>query len=305
MSWKLALHTVSYAGVWRGQSSLPVEDILDKAKAAGYEGIMLMSKRPHISTLDMGTEKYQSFKNKLKSLNLQVACIAGYTDFTAGIERPMSPMAEMHAVYINELARLAVDLGTPIIRIFTGLERGGVVFDKHWEACVKGLKLASQQAAEHGAILVVQNHHDVGVHHDSMRWLLEEVDEPNCKAAFDAWAPALQDMEGEEIKQAVYAMKPFILHTTVADYARLPRYTYDPTINTYNKKINDIRAVPMGEGFVDYPGFFAALEDINYQGWVAYEMCAPLKGGGSIENLDKCAKIFVDYMKSEKWRNKS
>ena len=31
-------------------------------------------------------------------------------------------------------------------------------------------------------------------------------------------------------------------------------------------------------------------------GWVAYEMCSPLAGGGSEENLDRCARRFVSWM---------
>ena len=302
MSWKLALHTVSYAGVWRGQAFLPVEEVLEKAKKLGFDGIMLMAKRRHVSPLDYSLDDRKRLKDKIESIGLEIVCLAGYVDFTAGIERPMTPMSEIHAVYIRELARLARDLGTSVIRIFTGLEREGVQFDKHWEACVDGLKLAAQQAAEFDVILAVQNHHNVAVHHDSVRWMLEEVDEPNCKAAFDAWFPALHGLEGEELKQAVRVMAPFMIHTTAADYLRLPRYIYEPGLVNFTHQQDDIRAVPVGEGFVDYPSFFSALEEVGYQGWVAYEMCAPLKGGGSIANLDRCAETFIEYMIQEKWR---
>jgi len=39
------------------------------------------------------------------------------------------------------------------------------------------------------------------------------------------------------------------------------------------------------------------LKEIGYQGYIAYEMCAVLDGGGDIENLDKTAKTFLDYVK--------
>lgn len=301
MSWKLALHTVSYAGAWRGQSFLPIEKVLEKAKQLGFDGIMLMAKRPHVSPLDYDPDARRRVKEIAGKLGLEIACLAGYVDFTTGIDRPMAPMVEIHAVYIRELARLARDLGASVIRIFTGFEREGVPFDKHWEACVQGLKLAASQAAEFGVTLAVQNHHDVAVHHDPLRWMLEEVGEPNCKAAFDAWAPALQKLEGEELKEAVRTMAPFMIHTTAADYMRLPRYTYEQGHINFTHPLDDVRAVPMGTGFVDYPSFFSALEEVGYQGWVAYEMCAILKGGGSMENLDRCAGAFLEYMRQEKW----
>jgi sugar phosphate isomerase/epimerase len=302
MKWKLALHTVSYAGVWRGQASLPVEKIIEKAHELGFDGIMLMAKRPHISPLDYDSGACKRLRRKIEKLKLEVACLAGYVDLTAGIERQMAPMLEIHVTYIRELARLARELDTSVVRIFTGFEREGVLFDKHWETCVQSLKLAAKHAAEFDVALAIQNHHDVAVHHDTLRWMLEEIDEPNCKAAFDAWAPAFHGLSGDELKQAVRIMEPFIIHTTVADYARLPRYSYQHTLTNFTRLQADMRAVPVGTGFVDYPGFFSALEEIDYQDWVAYEMCAPLRGGGELENLDVCAEIFLEYMRQERWR---
>ncbi len=44
-----------------------------------------------------------------------------------------------------------------------------------------------------------------------------------------------------------------------------------------------MRAVPIGKGIVDYETFFDTLREIGYQGYIAYEMCAVLDGGGDIE----------------------
>ena len=303
MSWKLALHTVSYSGAWRGQASLAVGEILKKIKELGFDGVMLAAKYPHASPLDYDADNCKRLRDTISKLGLEIACLAGYVDFTAGIDKPMAPMVEIHAIYIRELARMARDLNTSIIRIFTGFERAGVVFDKHWEACVKGLKISAQLAADFGVTLAVQNHHDIALHHDAMRWMLEEVNEPNCKAGFDAWAPALEGLERKEMKNAVRTMAPFIVQTIAADYVRLPRYTYQPHLTNFSHHQDAIRAVPMGTGIVDYPSFFSALEEIGYQGWVIYEMCEVLRGGGSMENLDKCASEFLKYMRQEEWRN--
>jgi sugar phosphate isomerase/epimerase len=61
-----------------------------------------------------------------------------------------------------------------------------------------------------------------------------------------------------------------------------------------------MRAVPIGEGFLDYKTFINTLKEIGYQGYIAYEMCEVLDGGGSIENLDNCARKFLEYMKQFK-----
>ena len=139
-------------------------------------------------------------------------------------------------------------------------------------------------------IFAVQNHHDMAAHFETLADLLAEIDHPHCKAAFDAWAPALH---GCDLVAGVDRLKDWIVHTTVADYVRRPRQVYVPNIVNYTREPDAIRAVPMGEGFIDYRGFFAALRKIGYTGSVAYEMCSMLKGGGSEANLNRYATAFL------------
>jgi sugar phosphate isomerase/epimerase len=294
---KTCLHSVSYAGFWRGQARLSVDEFLNKAKQLGFDGVMLVAKRPHVSPLDYDAAARKALRRKIDRLGLELVCLAGYTDFTAGVDKAGIPNVEIQACYVGELAKLASDLGTDMVRIFTGYERPGIPFDKQYALVVEGLKLAGQKAAQYGVTLAVQNHHDIAVHHDMMYWLLSEVNLPNVKAAFDAWSPTLEGLSSEEIKAAILKMKPFIVHTTAADYVRLPRYRYELTLTNYLERETLIRAVPIGEGFIDYETFFNTLREIGYQGYIAYEMCEVLEGGGDIENLDRTAKKFLEYMK--------
>lgn len=294
---KVVLHSVSYAGVWRGQATLPVEEVLVKARQLGYDGIMLMAKRSHVSPLDYDAQARKRLRGRVEELGLEVACLAGYTDFTGGIDQPGIPVAEIQASYTGQLARLAHDLGCTLVRIFTGYERARVPVETQWATLVQGLKLAAREAAQYGVTLAVQNHHDIANHHEGMLWLLEEVNEPNVKAAFDAWAPALQGLSKEELMAAVRKMAPFVVHTTVADYLRLPRFRYDTSLNNFIRRDDLVWAVPAGQGFVDYRTFFETLLESGYEGCVAYEMCSPLRGGGSIENLDRCAAQSVKYIR--------
>jgi len=291
------LHSVSYAGVWRGQAQLNVEQFLLKAKELGFSHIELVAKRPHVSPLDYDAEGRRKLKARIEELGLKLACMAGYPDFTAGVEKPGIPSAEMAAVYVGELARLAHDLGAPYVRVFTGYERPGVPLDAQWGIVVQGLKMAARKAAEYGVTLAVQNHHDIAVHPDAMEWLIREVNEPNCKLAFDAWAPALQGINGHQLAEVTRKMVPHMVYTTVADYVKLPRYRYDLTLTNFIKQDDLVRAVPVGKGFIDYRAFFDALKEAGYTGYVAYEMCEVLEGGGSIENLDRTARIFLDYFR--------
>jgi sugar phosphate isomerase/epimerase len=133
----------------------------------------------------------------------------------------------------------------------------------------------------------LQNHHDVGVSVDAYVELLDEVDHPNLRAMFDPWAPALH---GDDLRAAARRLAPRMVQTTLADYVRLPRFVYRPELVNYERQEPAaVRAVPLGEGFLDLPGFFAGLREGGFDGYVAYEMCSPVRGGGSEANLDRTA----------------
>jgi len=297
---KTCLHSVSYMGVWRGQATLTVDEFLLKAKEFGYDGVMLAAKRPHVSLIDYDDAARQKLRARIRELGLELVCLAGYNDFVAGVDKAGIPNVEIQATFIGELARLARDLGTNMVRVYTGYERPDQPYDKQYALVVEGLQMAGKIAAKYGVTLAIQNHHDIALHHDAMKWLIEEVNLPNVRAAFDCWSPTLEGLNSEEIKQAIYTMKPYIVHTTAADYKELPRFRYELTHSNYVPAISQMRAVPIGEGFLDYKTFINTLKEIGYQGYIAYEMCEVLEGGGSVENLDKAAKAFIEYVKQFK-----
>ncbi len=292
------LHSVSYAGAWPGHSLLPVDRFLLKAVELGFTSVALVAKRPHVSPLDYDAAARGKLKRRIGELGLDLACLMGYTDFTAGLDRAGIPAAEMNAAYVGVLAKLAADLGAPRLRVFTGYERPGISYDAQYSELVKGLRMAAREAEMHGVTLVLQNHHDIAAHHQQFAWLLEEVDHPNLRAAFDAWAPCLQGVSGEAMETAVGTLARWLEFTTVADYQIQPRFRYDPNrVNYVPEDAALVRAVPPGEGVVDYEHFFAGLRRAGYDGPVAYEMCAVLKGGGSLENLDRAARSFLEFMR--------
>ena len=87
--------------------------------------------------------------------------------------------------------------------------------------------------------------------------------------------------------------------TTNADYVRLPRYQYRPDLVNYARAEPDlVRAVPFGSGFIDYRAFFRGLRDGGFSGVATYEMCSPVRGGGALENLDRYARTYLEFMRS-------
>src|SRR5947209_8201892 len=143
---KTALHSVSYAGFW-GQTRLSLDDFLKRARALGFGAVMLMAKRPHLSPLDCDESARTRLRRQLAELDLKVACLAGYTDFCLGSERPDVPQREMQVLYVRELCRLAAELDCRLVRVFTGFPSGQMTFDQQWNGCVPGLKECAREAA--------------------------------------------------------------------------------------------------------------------------------------------------------------
>lgn len=288
----LLLHSVSYAGLW-GQAFLSVDEVIAKAAELGFGGVMLMAKRPHVSILDYGDKERAALRSRLDQHGMKDLCIAGYCNLTADVEHGDIPQREIQVHYIIELARLARDLGGRLVRVFTGYEDPAGDLTRQWRLIVDCLREASRRAADLGVTIGVQNHHDIGVGYQAMHDLVTAVDQPNCRALFDAWAPALQ---GEDLNLAAKHLAHLTVHTTIADYQLRPRYKYEPALVNYRAETPYAQAVPMGEGFIDYRSFLQALRGGGFSGSIAYEMCSPLLHGGDLATLDRYARRFLEYM---------
>lgn len=287
------LHSVSYAGVWPGQTRLALDDFIAKARSLGFSGLMLMGKRPHLSVLDYDERACREVRERIEKHGLRCHVIAGYNNFTADLEHGDVPHREIQIQHVTGLARMAHWVGAGVVRIFTGYEHPAATYTALWNMTVDAIRECARRAADFGVTIGVQNHHDLAVDHHSLFDLIQAVNEPNCRAIFDAWAPALH---GTDLVAAARKMGPVTCHTTAADYQLRPRFQYHSPLVNYEAKLPWTQAVPMGEGFIDYRGFLTALVQAGYQGPVAYEMCSPLLGGGSEENLDRYARRFVSYL---------
>jgi sugar phosphate isomerase/epimerase len=294
---KPCLFSVSYAGFW-GQASLPLNEFIARAGRLGYESVMIAGKRPHLSPLDAMPEMLEGVQTALKQARVTCDVIAGYTNLASGSAAEV-PLDEMQIGYVESLARIAAAVGAPIVRIFTAYETGDRDPPTLWRRAVSIIREMCDRARDRRVTIAIQNHHDLALDTDSLLDLLAEIDRPNCKLAFDAWSPGLR---GEDVYAAAKKAAPHTATTTNADYIRVPRYRYRPELVNYEQLMPDeARAVPFGTGFIDYDAFFGGLSDGGFRGPATYEICSPIRGGGSLENLDACSAAYLDWMKAEKW----
>jgi len=290
---KLALFSVSYAGLW-GQSHLDCAACIEKAADLGFDSVMLMGKRPHFSPLDFDDDSIALLRQRLDQRGVDCPVIGAYTDFAGGSASEV-PWLEAQIGCVQRLAQLGARLDAKIIRVFTSYEQPHAPPARLWDQTVAAIRECCDRVAAYGVQIAVQNHHDLAVEPAAMLELLAEVDRANCRLGFDAWSAALLE---KDLYETARMLAPHVAITTNADYIRLPRYRYQPSLVNYESPGPALlRAVPFGEGFIDYQAFFAGLVAGGFDGVATYEMCSPLRGGGGIVNLDRCAARYLAWMR--------
>src|SRR6056297_1560883 len=124
------LFSVSYAGLW-GQTALSMEAFIEKAAELGFDGVLLMAKRPHLSALDATEKRLEKVRKLLESKGLSLIGVGAYNDFL--LEAPSEiPSDELQLLYIDACCRMASRLGGTLVRVFTGYERSTEPVIRQW-----------------------------------------------------------------------------------------------------------------------------------------------------------------------------
>ena len=291
---KLALHTVSYAGVWAGQVKLGLDEVIVKAADLGYDAIEFVARRPHLSPLDYGQAELARVRQACADLGLDIVCLASYNDFCAGGDCRDIALPQKELLYLRSVLEMAAALGCPVVRVYTGYVHPTPGFWEQWRSVSDCLNEAAGWAEKLGVTIGVQNHSSLACQHDAMAALLAEVPSPAVGVVLDA--PTMH-LQYEDLEGAVTARAGRIVHTHLSDFRSLPHYTYDPTTVSYEPEEPTNLATAIGAGEVDYETFLKALKRSGYDAALSYEMCSPLLGGGSLENLDRTARATAEYVR--------
>src|SRR5258708_12596984 len=147
-----------------------------------------------------------------------MACLAGYTNFTADLQHGDIPHREVQIRHVQELAEMARALDGSLVRVFTGYGSPHAAPQAQWKLTVDALRECARRAADAGVTIGVQNHHDIACGFESLYDLIQEVDQPNCRPMFDAWAPALH---GADLAQEASTLDTPTLTNTHANYRSL------------------------------------------------------------------------------------
>ncbi len=165
-------------------------------------------------------------------------------------------------------------------------------YNQQWTWVREGLEEVADYAGKHGVILGLQNHSPIMQSYRNVLDMVNEVGSDNLKITLDA---PLLSQAGEPMEQAVREVGKLMVHSHTSDadirpasFVRIPGGYFVP---------RQQKAVSLGDGEVDLKTFVNALKKEGYQGYLAYEICGPVTGGGGEENLDKYSKNALSYMR--------
>jgi len=295
---KVGLYSITYLGLWYRGEALTHEQLIERAKRFGYEGIEIDGKRPHGNPLDMPKSRCQEIRKRAEGEGVPVYAVAADNDFSS----PIPEHREAQLAYMRELIKMTAHLGVRVLRVFAAWHgvtvvpppKGGGRYDiaigvwnathkpfpaeQTWEWCRQGLIESARWAGDHGVTLALQNHGPVINDYRDMLKMVREVNSPHLKVCLDA--PLLKKRDDDSIRKAALQARSLQV---------LSHFGYE-------KK---------PDGTITKPGtfykpFVRAMAQIGYTGYIGYELCHPLPviDGRTvgIEYVDKNARLAAEFM---------
>ena len=304
---RIGLYSITYLGLWYRGRALTVEEIIDRARSYGYEGIEIDGKRPHGNPLDLPRHRCDELRNRAHDAGVDIYAVAANNDFSS----PIPEQRESNLLYMRELIRMTADLGAPVLRAFAGWpgvtcgEDGGqyttarrvwreahlgVSHEQTWDLCRDGLIESARWAADAGVTLALQNHPPVTMNPGDMLRMIREVGSPALKACLDAPLAAKQGVTSmQAAAREVGALQ--VLSHFGGEYER----DADGTVRGWDRN-PDLTLTPL----TYYGDFAQGMQEIGYEGYIGYELCHPLpKVNGQtvgIEFADENARLAAKYM---------
>lgn len=262
-------------GVITDSFRLPLKESLLKAKEVGAEGVQIYAVSGEMAPENLGPSKRKELRSFIDSLGLEISALCG--DLGGhGFQDKRENAAKVEKS--KRILDLAVDLGTNIVTTHIGVvpeDPNSEIYETMQQACEE----LSNYATEIGAWFAIETGPEKAAH---LKAFLDTLSTNGLSVNFD---PANMVMvTGDDPVQGVYTLADYIVHTHVKDGIRIqavdPREIYgslgyEPMTHEQLAEMASsgryFEEVPLGEGKVDFPAYFAALSDIGYDGYLTIE----------------------------------
>lgn len=255
----------------------PFDKAFAFARECGYTGIEFAPFTMNKDARQISPAKREEVRGQAEEAGLEVVGLHWLLAFTEGfyVTTPDAEVRRNTSEYMGELARLCRDLGGKVLVLGSPMQRNllpGVSHDQAMEYAADTLRGAMPHIEECDVILAVE---PLGPEEgDFLRTaelgvkLIEMVDSPRCRLHLDVKAMSTED-------------KP--IDAIIRDNASLLQHFH----------ANDPNRRGPGMGEVDFKPILAALQEIDYQGWVSvevfdYEPGIETLARESIENMKAC-----------------
>jgi sugar phosphate isomerase/epimerase len=314
---KPALYSVTYMGHWYRGRALSLEEVLERARRFGFEGVEIEARRPHGSPLDWPRERCEDLRRRAADEGLAITGLGALNDFSS----PIAEHRESQLAAVRELVRMTRDLDAGILRVFLGwtgstrVAGGGARYDiaqkiwdvahedatedEVWAWCRECLAEAARFAGEHGVVLALQNHKPILRSYEQLLQMVREVGSPHLKVCLDA--PLMESREADYLRQAVHETGP--LQVLTHYFGEFEREAKDARVRLVDKR-SQWRGPFVRHGYVEenfYLPFVTALLETGYRGSIGYELCSPLPvvDGRTVglDFVDECTRLALEFMR--------
>jgi len=294
---KLALHGITYAGLFYEGGSLTIEQVIARAKQFGYNAVEVFAARPVCSPFDFDTNQAEKLRRYAEAQGIEFCTVAGYIDLprTTPLDR------EKELVFARETFRLARDLGAPAVRVYAGGEHmhPGASAWQQWDWCVEAIKELVPLAETYNIDIALEWHTGVVQSTDALLDMIEQVGSERIKVLLD---PPHLSLRGESASEAVSKVGPLLVHAHISDFTRgSPVLSSEAVPELAFRETMPANHVPLGEGMVEIEPFVRACKKIGYQGELAFEVCTPFHVHHrmpTLDDVDRLVQQASEYMKT-------
>jgi L-ribulose-5-phosphate 3-epimerase len=262
-------------GVMVDSFGVGVQEGLLRAKEVGAEGVQIYAVSGEMDPKTLHSAARRELRSRLDALGLEVSALCGDLGGHGFQDRQANPYKVEISKQILELAQ---ELGTNIVTTHIGIvpdDPGSEIYEAMQQACEE----LGQYAKSMDAFFAIETGPETAAH---LKQFLDTLSTNGVSVNFD---PANMVMvTGDDPVNGVHLLKDYIVHTHVKDGIRYrevdPRLVYgalgfDPMAHKQIAQMADsgdsFREVPLGEGRVDFDRYFAALQEIGYQGYLTIE----------------------------------
>jgi protein FrlC len=249
---KLAFNTWVYSSFPVWVPAYPLETVIERVAAIGYDGIEIGAASPHAYPDYVTKERRREIKTALKANDIALASMLPAPGGGPGfnVASPIKEEREGAIDQYRKVIQLCADWGGTTCIYVAGWRIFGTERAQAWEWSRTALVEIAAFARDHGVTLAVEptpsDSNLVECIDDALR-MMTESEAANVKVMFDTYHVLYRDEVSSD-------------------------YVYRAGKHLHHVHIADINRNPPGDGRIDYVALIAALKAVRFKGYLTMEI---------------------------------